>query len=168
MVRVKKIALVLATGFGLGYAPIASGTVGTLPGIGLAFLASHLLTCCSYGIIWQALLAAVLAALAIPICDVAEKHLKEKDDGRIVADEYLTFPIAMIGLPWNVVTVVMAFLTCRACDIIKPPPARQLQSVRGGVGVVIDDVFASVYSLILNHLLYWFVWPVIEPMISRS
>ncbi len=160
----KRLSLVLATGFGLGYAPVASGTFGTLPGVAIAFLASHLLAC-PWGVLWQSVLAAVLVVAAIPICDVAEKHFGKKDDGRIVADEYLTFPICMIGLPWNVVTVVMAFLTARACDIVKPPPARQLQSVRGGLGVVIDDVLASVYSLILNHLLYRFVW---LPMVSQA
>lgn len=161
----KKLALILATGFGLGYAPVASGTFGTLPGVGLAFLTSYLLAC-PYGIIWQVLIAVVLAAIAVPICDAAENHFVKKDDGRIVADEYLTFPICMIGLPWNPVTVVLAFLTCRACDIIKPPPARQLQSFHGGLGIVIDDVFASFYSLILNHLIYWFAWPLVSKALS--
>jgi phosphatidylglycerophosphatase A len=62
-----------------------------------------------------------------------------------VADEYLTFPIAVIGLPLHQapLMLVVAFVSSRACDIIKPWPARGLQDWHGGYGIVIDDVFAS-------------------------
>ena len=78
-------------------------------------------------------------------------------DQRIVADEFLTFPICMIGLPVTLEhwwLVAMAFLTFRICDILKPPPAHQLQRLHGGLGVVADDFFAALYSLGINHGLY--------------
>ena len=105
----------------------------------------------------QVLMAAVLSLAAIPVCSVAEKYYGTKDDGRVVADEYLTFPICMIGLPWNPWVLLTAFLSCRFFDIIKPPPANALQSIGGGTGIVIDDVFASFYSLIFNQLFVWLV-----------
>jgi phosphatidylglycerophosphatase A len=152
----KKLALLLATGFGLGLSPIASGTVGTLLALPIVWFFCQLLEV-SGGIFWQCGIALVLSLIAIPICSVAEKHYGTKDDGRIVADEYLTFPICMIGLPWNPWVLLIAFLSCRFFDIVKPPPANQLQSIHGGFGIVIDDVVASLYSLAFNVVVVHFV-----------
>jgi phosphatidylglycerophosphatase A len=51
----------------------------------------------------------------------------------------------------------MAFVSSRFFDIVKPPPARALQRLHGGVGIVIDDVLASLYSLAFNQAVYWSV-----------
>lgn len=148
--------LLLATGAGLGYAPVASGTFGTLPGL-LLMLALAPLWAGAHLWPYQVLAALFLAALAIPVCGAAERHFQRKDDGRIVADEYLTFPIGLLGLPLTPAVLVLAFLTNRAMDILKPPPARQLQALHGGLGIVIDDCIAAAYSLLLNHLI-WRLW----------
>lgn len=153
----KKLSLILATGFGFGLSPVASGTVGTFWGIVIVYILSIF----DLAIGWQIAVSVVLVLLAIPICGSAESILETHDDGRIVADEYLTFPICMIGLPWNPWIVLFAFLTCRVFDILKPPPARQCESLSGGLGIVMDDVFASLYSLGVNHLFFWFAWPLI-------
>ena len=68
--------------------------------------------------------------------------------------KYLTFPICMLGLPFVPWVLAMAFVTNRILDILKPPPARQIQELHGGLGVVLDDLISSCYSLALNHLLY--------------
>jgi phosphatidylglycerophosphatase A len=168
---VKKIVVLLANGFGLGLSPVASGTVGTLLAFPIVWLFCRLLEVPADGGVWsfgaiiaqpvhlvyQALIAIVLSLIAIPICGVTEKVYGTKDDGRIVADEYLTFPICMIGLPWNPWVLAVAFLSCRFFDITKPPPANGLQGIGGGTGIVIDDVVASFYSLIFNHLFVWLV-----------
>lgn len=146
------LAVAAATGFGLGLSPIASGTTGALLGILIIFC---LATVWSGPVIWQICCGVVLAAVAVPLCDLAEKHFKRKDDGRIVADEYLTFPIGMIGLPICIPVLIMAFLTNRFFDIIKPPPARRLQNLPGGLGIVADDAVSALYSLALNHLIFW-------------
>ncbi len=142
----------LATGFGTGYSPFASGTIGTLPALPLVWIVWHY-TGWQGQIIW----AVALSLLAIPICGAAERQFKTKDDGRIVADEYLTFPLCLIGLPFEPLMVGVAFVTCRLFDILKPEPANRLQQVRGGAGIVLDDVVASLYSLIVNHLVYHFL-----------
>ncbi len=155
----RTIARLLATGFGLGYAPIASGTVGTLPGLFIAYWLAPL-SSLPWGWFWQAVVCLALIALSIAVCEEAERQFGTKDDGRIVADEYLTFPITLIGLPFTPATVCLAFFTARVFDIIKPPPARQLQELHGGLGITIDDVFSSLYSLAVNHLVYrWVVVP---------
>jgi len=141
----------LATGFGLGHMPVASGTFGSLLGIPivLAMQPLHWL--------WQAVLAATLTLLAIPICGVAERTFKTKDDGRIVADEWMILPISFIGLPlseaWLLLPVYWIFT--RVFDILKPPPANSLQRLPGGLGIVIDDFFAALYALAANHLLFY-------------
>ena len=150
----KKVCTWIATGFGLGYSPVASGTVGSLWGLlivwGIAAVKMP---------IWgQVVLCVALTLICIPVCDVAEKALGgKKDDGRIVADEYLTFPICMIGLPWQEHWWIMpmAFVVCRFMDIVKPFPAYRMQSLKGGLGITIDDFFASLYALGTNWLLVW-------------
>lgn len=108
-----------------------------------------------HGAVWgQILCCLILVAGAIPLCNVAEKTFGRKDDRRIVADEYCTFPICMIGLPINIPALVLAFITNRIFDIIKPPPAGWAQRLPGGFGIVADDAISVLYSLALNHALY--------------
>lgn len=155
----KKSILAAATGLGLGYSPFASGTCGALLGVPLGLALSTL-----HAHVWlQAAVAAVLVLVAIPICDAAEKIFGVKDDGRIVADEYLLLPICFVGMGpvWRqllaggddalraAIFVAFAFLVSRAVDILKPSPCRQIQRVKGGLGVVLDDLFASIYSWII-------------------
>ncbi len=149
----ERLILTVATGFGLGYAPVASGTFGTLVALPVALFLARF-----HGQWWwQAAAAVALTLLAVPVCDAAEKILGKKDDGRIVADEWMLFPICMIGLPvlehWQIL-LPLCFVVARVCDIVKPPPARRLEHLHGGVGIVIDDLFASLYALLINHLLW--------------
>lgn len=153
----KQAVWFFATGFGLGHFPVASGTVGTLPALPLVwwFWTRPAFSTYPVGILWQILLSVGLCMLAVPVCGLAEKDFGTKDDGRIVADEYLTFPLCMIGLPWTPWVALTAFLSCRFFDILKPPPADRLQRLKGGTGIVIDDVVAALYALGVNHLVYW-------------
>jgi phosphatidylglycerophosphatase A len=151
----KKLWVLLATGFGLGFSPVASGTFGTLLGIPLAMA---LFTWQTDWIV-QAVIAVLLVLVSVPICHQAERALGgKKDDGRIVADEYLTFPLTLIGLPvTSPAMLLVAFLSHRVLDIIKPWPARGLQRLPGGLGITIDDAFSSLYALGVNWLIYRYV-----------
>ena len=146
---VKRLAVWVATGFGLGWSPVASGTAGTLLGVALVWLLPWTK--------WQAQLAlsAGLILVAIPACSVAEREFGVKDDSRIVADEYTTFPLCLVGLPWGFHPwlLLTAFVVHRVLDIVKPFPAYRLQRLRGGAGIVADDVASSLYALGANHLL---------------
>lgn len=146
-----KLLLLLAKGFGLGLSPVAPGTMGALLGIPLAYAVALLSTG------WEIAVCAVLSVIAVPICEIGERELGRKDDRRIVADEYLTFPICLIGLPWreHLWLLGVAFVISRISDIIKPPPARQSQALAGGLGIVADDVLACLYTLAANHLVWW-------------
>ncbi|MBN1269933.1 MAG: phosphatidylglycerophosphatase A [Kiritimatiellae bacterium] len=140
----------LATGLGFGLSPFAPGTVGTLWGVLLALALKRL-----PGAAWEVAAVALLCLAAVPLCGSAERFFAKKDDRRIVADEYVTFPLCIIGLPAVWWVLVVAFLTHRACDIFKPPPAARLQELPGGWGIVVDDVIASLYSLGINWAVYW-------------
>jgi len=147
----KRLTLMIATGLGLGYSPFAPGTCGTLLGVGIAVAVAPL------ALSWQIVAAAVLALLAIPVCQVAEDHFGRKDDRRIVADEFLTFPLCVLGLPWadHLWLLGLAFVTHRILDILKPPPANWSQGLGGGLGIAADDIIAALYALGLNHLVWW-------------
>ena len=148
----KRFCLFIATGLGLGLvAPVAPGTIGSLPGVALAYLIAALP-------LWlQIPVATAFTLLAVPFCDVAEKVLGVKDDGRITADEWMVYPVAVCGLPildlpwW---AMLIFFTVIRFIDIVKPWPARGLQSLPGGRGIVIDDFIANLYSLAINWVIY--------------
>ena len=148
----ERLCLFVATGFGIGLVvPFAPGTFGSIPGVALAFATTALP-------LWLEIpVVTAFAIAAIPFCDVAEKSLGIKDDGRIVADEWMLFPIAVAGLPlaslpwWS---MIVFFCVIRFVDIVKPPPARSLQSIPGGRGIVVDDFVANIYSLAVNWSIY--------------
>lgn len=147
-----RLCLFIATGFGLGLiAPVAPGTVGSLPGVALAYAVSVLP-------LWAQIPACMaLTLLAVPFCGIAEKILGIHDDGRITADEWMLYPIAFIGIPlaelpwWS---MAVFFAVVRIIDIVKPWPARGLQSISGGRGIVIDDFVANLYALAVNWVIY--------------
>lgn len=152
---VQRLCVWIGTGFGIGMvAPFAPGTFGSIPGVLLAWAFAAWLP-------WQAqaIGCLFLTVLAIPICTVAERALKKKDDGRITADEWMLYPIATIGLPLCELPWLFAvtFIVIRVLDIVKLPGARQLQYLPEGWGVVADDFVAQLYALAVNWGILWLV-----------
>jgi len=141
----------IAVGFGTGWSPVMPGTVGTLVGLPLAW---GLMQVPNIGT--QIMICAALTLLAIPICGAAERMIGGKDPGCIVADEFLTLPITVIGMSGFSTPLVLlgGFLLHRVFDITKPPPIRQLQHIHGGFGIVVDDVLAALLALGVNHLAF--------------
>ena len=78
-----------------------------------------------------------------------------KDPGQVVVDEGVGFLFTVALLPTGAATAITAFFAFRAFDIFKPPPARQLEALPGGWGIVVDDVVAGIYgNLVIRLLLY--------------
>ena len=152
-----RAAAFASAGFGLGYAPVASGTFGALLGCGIVWA----IAAGGMGVGWQIATCVLLTLVAIPICGAGEKVFKKKDPGKVVADEYLTFPICMIGLcdvaMWreHIWFLPACFVVSRAMDIVKPFPAHRSQKLPGGLGITIDDAIANVYALGINWLIFW-------------
>ena len=146
----------LATGAGVGLSPIMPGTVGTLWGIPIAWALVDL------ELPLQIAACVVLTLLAVPICAKAEPLIgKGKDPGCIVADEYLTLPICYLGLAFTPAVIISGFVFHRIFDITKPPPIKQLQDIKGGIGIVIDDFLAALLALGCNHLLFRVIVPML-------
>jgi phosphatidylglycerophosphatase A len=144
--------VILATGFGAGYSPIASGTAGTLIAIPIYFFISAIPSP-----IYEITLAAFFF-LSIWISENAEMFFKRKDDGRIVIDEMMGFFITMLWVPKTARFIVIGFFLFRFFDILKPFPIRQLEKkIKGGFGVVLDDVLAGIYANIILRLIYFFI-----------
>lgn len=143
----ERIALFVASGFGSGYGPTAPGTFGT------AAAALLVLGLRQTGLPAQTTLIAlaILASVAcLAVGSTVERLIEGKDPGFVVIDEFAGFFVALAlpGTAWpNYEELLVAFLLFRLFDIIKPPPARQLQSLRGGLGIVIDDLIAGLYAL---------------------
>jgi len=97
--------------------------------------------------LWVALAAVVL--VGIWASHRVEAVLERKDPGVIVIDEVAGMMVAVLLLPRTVGVLVCAFFLFRLFDIWKPFPAREAQALRGGFGVVVDDLVAGVYALVL-------------------
>ena len=148
----RRLTILLATWWGVGYCPLAPGTVGTLAAIPL-FLILSLLP------LWLYLcFLFVLALLACWAAGRAETIFGDQDHQAIVIDEVVGFLVVMIALPLTWHSLLAGFILFRAFDVIKPPPIRFLErKVQGGYGVVLDDVFAALYAHIALRLLFHFL-----------
>ena len=132
----------LASVFGAGYSPVASGTVGSL----VTVVAIWLLPLTPLRI---AVALVVVVLVGIWAGSRVERVLGKKDPGVIVIDEVAGMLLSVILLPRTIPVLVTAFLLFRLFDIWKPFPARESQALTGGVGVMVDDVIAGFYTLVL-------------------
>jgi phosphatidylglycerophosphatase A len=100
------------------------------------------------------------AAFAIGVY-TADKAAPEwgKDPGQVVVDEGVGFLFTVALLPVGAQTAIVGFFVFRALDIVKPPPARQLEALPGGWGIVVDDVIAGLYgNLVIRSLFFLAGW----------
>ncbi|HKA32682.1 MAG TPA: phosphatidylglycerophosphatase A [Candidatus Binatia bacterium] len=145
----RRVILFLATGAGAGYIPGAPGTAGTLVAIPLSLLLNRV---AAHSLPLALLTLAAVIAVAFWSADRAEAIFGEKDAPRIVIDEIAGFMLANFAAPQSVSAIIAAFILFRFFDIIKPYPARRAERMPGGIGVVMDDLVAGVYSLLLVRL----------------
>ncbi len=149
-----KICLLVATAFGLGLSPLAPGTFGTLLGV-----AAHLAVAqwcdvaCQHTLLL--ILFATVCAAHFLLTPWALAHWKDDDPGHFVLDEvagYLLVPLLVKSGPlWFVAAA--GFLLFRFLDIVKIPPARQIdRQMHGGWGILLDDLVSGLYAAGLVHL----------------
>jgi phosphatidylglycerophosphatase A len=149
------LAVWLATGGGIGFIPWAPGTFGTLLGLPLAW-AIWLLP------LWGRAPAILgLVAIGVPICSAAARRLGRKDPGAVVWDEIAAVPVTFAALSFDrspgslAAVLALGFVLFRVFDILKPPPARWLERLPHGWGIMADDLAAAVYAGACLHLLAW-------------
>jgi len=141
---------ILATGLGVGYSPVAPGTLGTLVAIPIYYFLSEIPFP-----LYEITLAGFFF-LTVWISDKAEAVFGKKDDQKVVIDEMMGFFITMLWVPKTVLFVIIGFILFRFFDIVKPPPIRLVEKARGGFGVVLDDVGAGIFANLILRLIMIF------------
>ena len=147
------IAKTIGSGFYTGYVPFAQGTVGSLLVLIPLLLIPRNLT--SDYFFWFSLTVFILSLflflLGVWASGVCES-LWGKDAGRIVVDEIVGMLVSLVFLPFTPKVLWAGFFLFRFFDIVKPPPARFIEKLPGGWGVVADDVIAGVYTNVILRL----------------
>ena len=141
----------LSFGFGSGLLPKAPGTFGTAAAIPLYLLLvlfsneAVYMIACSSGLV-----------LGFYLCEYTTRVLGVQDHPAIVWDEIIGFLITMLFIVPSWASVLLGFILFRIFDILKPWPISVIDSrVKGGIGVMLDDVFAGGFALICMHLIAW-------------
>lgn len=142
----------LSLGFGSGLAPVAPGTFGTLVAVPFYLLLAQLSLPCY-------LLAVNLGfAIGVYICQYTSDALGVHDHGGIVWDEFVGYWITMIAVPFAWQWILLGFVLFRGFDIVKPWPVKIAdKKIKGGFGIMLDDVLAGLYALACMHLVLWSV-----------
>jgi phosphatidylglycerophosphatase A len=143
---VAQLARWIATAGGLGYAPVAPGTVASLP----AALAVWWLAPGNGALLGA---TAVVTVIGVWAATREEARIGEKDPGAIVIDEVAGMLVACYGLPRTLPWVLGLFIAFRVLDVWKPLGIRQLQALPGGLGVVADDLLAGAYASLVGQVL---------------
>ncbi|MCB1701336.1 MAG: phosphatidylglycerophosphatase A [Halioglobus sp.] len=139
-----------AFGFGSGLSPWAPGTAGTLVAVPLYWLIDD------WSLLWYSVFVVTAALLGIWICGAASRELKVHDHPGIVWDEFVGYWITLWAMPVDWVWMLAGFVVFRVFDIVKPWPISHLdRKVKGGFGIMIDDIFAGVMACGTLHLALW-------------
>ncbi len=153
--NVKQIVLrnpihILSFGFGAGFSPIAPGTIGTLIAIPIYLVLA------SFSII---IYISFIIIMFITGCWASRRTadaLGVPDHPGIVIDEIVGYLVTMLLVPLTWYWVVLGFLLFRIFDIWKPWPISQVdRHLKGGVGIMLDDLIAAIYSLLSLHIVVW-------------
>lgn len=140
----------LSLGFGSGLAPFAPGTFGTLVAIPLYWLVAPV------SLAWYIALILVGFVTGVYLCAYTSRALGVHDHSGIVWDEIVGYFITMIAIPLDWRWMLMGFVLFRVFDIAKPWPIRWVDKhLKGGFGIMFDDVLAGIYALIALHFLIY-------------
>jgi len=135
-----KTALVLSTWFGSGCLPIAPGTFGTLAAVPLILVLNN------FRIWYSAITLLIVVGIAVWSAGLTQDLLEKKDPSEIVIDEVAGFLLATALLPFSWLSFGLVFFLFRFFDILKPYPIKHLERLRGGIGIVMDDLLAGLYA----------------------
>ena len=149
--RGQRLRVLVATVLGVGRAPLAPGTWGSLPGLALAWALGAFLGP------WSLAAALVLVAAAGTwAAEGAARHFGTPDPGPVVVDEVAGQMLTLLFVPPTWQALLAGFLLFRFFDILKPFPARALERLPGGAGIMADDLAAGIYgNLVLQAAIHF-------------
>ncbi len=145
------ICFLLATGFYTGKVKNAPGTFGTLVAVILMLLTF------SFGITVKFFIFIILFVAGIIVSEYYEKYYGLNDPSEVVIDEYASYYMVLMFVPFALIDVLLTFFLFRIFDIAKPYPIRKLENIGGGVGIMLDDIVAALYTLGIYYLVRIFV-----------
>ena len=146
----RRLGVFIATCAHIGYAPFAPGTFGSAVGLVVYYLVRR-----------QASTSVELATIGVVLviglwsANEAEHHFGGIDPGPVVIDEVVGMLLTLALHPVNVLGAITGFVIFRVLDVVKPWPARRLEHLPGGFGVVLDDAMAGIYG---NLLMWGLIW----------
>ena len=149
MKQLRLINKLIATAFGLGYSPIAPGTMGAIGGIAVYLLIINSLSQVN-------MILGLLIILFLFLGIIASNKLESewgKDPSKIVIDEVVGVWIALLFIPSEWQYTLGAFLLFRFFDIVKPLYIKRAEKLKGGWGVMFDDVLAGIYANIVLQVI---------------
>jgi phosphatidylglycerophosphatase A len=144
--RASAVAALVATGLGAGYSPLAPGTAGSLVGLALFWPLSRLAAGVQLGALAVLFLAGVLSSSRVA------RNVGRKDPGLVVVDEIAGMWTTLLFVPFTLPVALVAFVAFRVMDVTKPWPARALEALPGGWGIMCDDLMAGVYANLLVQI----------------
>ncbi|MCK5852825.1 phosphatidylglycerophosphatase A [bacterium] len=148
----KNLSKFIATFAGVGLFPIAPGTVGSIAGLGvlwaMSFASSE-----SYQVILQLLFLIIFIPVGVMASSAYEKHFGKIDPKEVVVDEVVGIMITLFALPFTWINIIAGFILFRFFDIVKPFPIGKLQNIKGGWGIMADDIAAGIVSAVILRIL---------------
>lgn len=151
-----RFAWLIATFFGIGHLQPGSGTWAAAVTVLLWWGASHWIQ--SSWLLSAAVIASIAVTLiGIPVSTTVARESGMKDPGFVVIDEVAGQLITFIGAPLSWKYLLAGFILFRSFDIVKPFPLRRLEKLPGGTGIMLDDVGAGLYALVLLQLWLHFI-----------
>jgi len=148
VVKLNFIEKLLGSGFYTGYIPIASGTFGTLTALFIYLIPGFE----NPYVIIPAIIIFFIYGVYV---GSKFENAYGKDPSECTIDEVVGTWISFLFLPKAVGIIIITFFLWRALDIFKPYPARKLENLNGGLGIMIDDVVSGFYTLIIMHLVVY-------------
>ncbi|MFA4989603.1 MAG: phosphatidylglycerophosphatase A [Candidatus Omnitrophota bacterium] len=145
----KFLTKTISTFFYSGYFPLIPGTAGSLAGLALYFLLKD-------DPLAYIFVLSVLLILGFLVSGQAEKVFGRKDPPCVVIDEVCGMLLSLLFLPYDIKLVIIAFLIFRILDTLKPYPIGSFEKLKGGFGVMSDDIIAGLYANLILQVVVSF------------
>ena len=144
----KNFTKYFVTLFGIGFIPLAPGTFGSLFSILIWYVFIDL-----FSIFYFIALFLFVLSVSFYLTDIYLDNYKKKDPSEVIVDEFLGQSIPLLFIVnFNIYEVLIAFVTFRFFDIYKIYPINKIEDLKGSYGVILDDIVAGIYSLIILML----------------
>ncbi len=143
----KKAVRLITSFFYLGRSPFMPGTIGSLGGLIAYFIVGRNEIVYAFAVLF-------LFTLGVLFSGEAERIYKRKDPSVIVIDEATGMLLALYCVPYSPLAVVLGFFLFRVFDILKPPPARQIDRRAGALAIMLDDVVAAIYTNLILQVIF--------------